>query len=197
MRQLRHIVRWVGAIGVFVSLLFFWLIPPGLRGDALTWLGILISAVCTVAVVLARGREIASWPGFIALATGLLGAHLWLWWMWSWWESPFHLVRNLNTVVGLLAIDLLVALLIDALLLSIFRHAAPALMALVFVLYPLVLIGAARSAPDMETFLLPANERLQVLWMTPMVALPGVCCLSVPVFVVSLAIVVFKEFRGK
>ena len=197
MRRLWQIVGCAGGIGLVLTILFFWLMPPEMRGDAVTWLGIGVSALCAGGVVLAARRYLATWPGFVALVVAAVGAHLWLWWMWYLWESPLYLVRNVNTVVGLLAIDLLIAILIDTVLILIFRGGAPILIAVVWLLYPLVLIGVARMSPDPDTFLASENLRAQVLWFAPMMALPSICCLSLPAFLVHLAIAVAKEIRGR
>jgi len=197
MQRVWRIVGRTGGIGFGLTALFFWLMPPGMRTDTVTWLGIGASALCAVALVLATRRHLATWPGFVTLVVGSVGAHLWLWWMWPLWESPLYLGRNVNAVVGLLAIDFLIAFLVDAVLLLILRNDAPIILAAAWVLYPLVLIGVARMSPDMETFLAPENLRAQVLWFTPMAALPSLCCLGLPAFLVHLAIAVAKEVRGK
>jgi len=192
-----QIVGLIGGIGLGLTVLFFWLTPPETRGDALTWLGIGVSVLCAVGVVLATRQRVATWSGFATLVVGSVGAHLWLWWMWPLWESPNHLIRNVNAVVGLLAIDLLVVILVDAVLILIFRGGAPVFLAAFWLLYPLVLIRVALVSPDIEAFLAPENLRAQVLWFTPMTVLPSICCFSLPALLVHLAIVVAKEIRGR
>jgi hypothetical protein len=197
MQRVWRIIGRVGGIGLVLTSIFFWLMPYQMRDGVATCLGIGVSVLCMVGVVLAARRYVATWPGFAMLVAGLVGAHLWLWRMWSLWESPVRLMRNLNTVAGLWIVDLLVAVVVDVVLILVLRDSAPGFMGAVWVLYPLALIGVARMAPDIETLLAPENLRTQVLWLTPLTLLPTLCCLSLPAFLVHLAIVLAKEIRKR
>lgn len=183
------------SIGLILILLTFWVLPVDARGDGLTLLGIVISALCALGLVLANRQSFANWWGLGLLTLGLVGAHLWLWQMWSLWESPVQLLRNLNTVVGLLAIDFLVAFLVDVVLVFLCRSGGPLLLGFVGVLYPLALLGVSLMYPSIEVLLHPENLRGQVLWITPLTALPGICCLGLPIFIFQLIIALVKEFR--
>lgn len=197
MQRLWQIVGWIAGAGFIVIVLFFWLAPPSIRNDIVTWIGIGGSISCAIVVVLATRRYMATWPGFFALVLGSLGAHLWLCQRWSLWAAPNYLVRNANTVVGLLAIDLLVAILVDTVVMLISRCSAPVFLALVWLLYPWTLVGVARSYSSVDAFLASNNLRGQVLWGTPMTVFPIIGCLSLPAFLICLTIVLVKEIRGK
>jgi hypothetical protein len=150
----------------------------------------------TVAFSLAMRHHLATWSALALLVAGVIVTHLWLWRMWPLWESSVQFVRGVNTVISLLAIDLLVALLVDVMLILLFRGGAPLLLGFVWVLYTLTLIGIAYIYPSMESLLLSSVLREQVLWLTPLIILPLIGSLSGAVLIVQLTVAAVKELSA-
>ena len=179
-----------------ITLLYFWITPPNQRADWVPLAGLGIVGIGALGLASAFHRALATWRGFGALLALHLLAQLWLQSQWNLWDAPLLLLRNLNVIAGLLAFASLVALCVSLILLLMLRDASVIALAVAWIGYPILFIGAAARYRTMDA-LSNAPLREQIVWIVPSCALPLLLTLGALAFCLHLIRLLIYEVIGK
>ncbi len=192
-------MRHIGAISAVVLtfvMLFFWLVPHDRRNDIVTFAAIVIASLSAVTLAGVFHRPLRTWRGFGSVLIMHVLSQAWLLWQWDLWNSPIEQIRNLNVVVGLVAITTLVVLLASLVLLLIFRDASVIALAVAWLGWPILLIGTALRFQTLANLdHMPARE--QLLWAVPTCLLSFLVLAGGVAFPAHLIWLGIKEIVGR
>lgn len=177
-------------------LLFLWIVPVSQRSDLMTWVCLLVTGVCVVALSIAQRKRIGTWRGLSVLLVVHIVAQAWLQWQWDLWNSPVVLIRNLNVVAGLIVFATFIAMFASWVWLLVYRDASLPALAFVWIGWQLLLIITAlryHTLDNMDS----AGMREQIVLIVPTCLLSFLAIAGVLAFLAHYVWLLVKEITGR
>ncbi|MGB8647929.1 MAG: ABC transporter permease [Anaerolineae bacterium] len=130
--------------------LYFLLVQASQRQGLAPLFVLAVSGLSTGLLMMMLRPFFAAGRGLAIVASIHILTQLWLQWQWNLWDSPNYLLHNLNALVGLVAMDSLLAVLISVTLLLIRRDISVWALAIAYLGCPLSLLWSMSRYSNLQ-----------------------------------------------